>query len=111
MLHPARDPDLAGRPCCHRPEPPAVGPLVGLLHQLFDLVESLSDMVYAIDAKGDFVYASPGAAELLGVASEQRRRDLVLAPRCGRRVHVASRDGRPRGADALLLPRSRRAHR
>jgi PAS domain S-box-containing protein len=33
------------------------------------LVDSLSDMVYAIDAKGTFVYASPGAAGLLGVPS------------------------------------------
>jgi uncharacterized damage-inducible protein DinB len=47
MLQPARDPDVAGRPCGRRPEPPAVGPLVGLLDQLFDLVESLSDEAYA----------------------------------------------------------------
>ncbi len=33
------------------------------------LVDSLSDMVYAIDAKGTFVYASPGTADLLGVPS------------------------------------------
>ena len=47
MLQPTRDPDIAGRLCGRRPEPPAVGPLVGLLDQLFDLVESLSDEAYA----------------------------------------------------------------
>ena len=47
MLQPARDPDLSGRPCCRQPEPPAVRPLAGLLHQLFDLVESLSNEEYA----------------------------------------------------------------
>ena len=33
------------------------------------LVDSLQDMVYAIDARGTFTYVSPGAAELLGVPS------------------------------------------
>lgn len=47
MIQPARDPDLAGRHAGRRPEPAAVRPLVGLLHQLFDLVESLSDEAYA----------------------------------------------------------------
>jgi uncharacterized damage-inducible protein DinB len=45
MIQPTRDPDLARRGGC-RPEPPAVRPLVGLLHQLFDLVETLSDEEY-----------------------------------------------------------------
>jgi uncharacterized damage-inducible protein DinB len=47
MPQPARDHDLAGPPCRHRSEPAAVRPLVGLLDQLFDLVESLSDEEYA----------------------------------------------------------------
>jgi PAS domain S-box-containing protein len=33
------------------------------------LVDSLSDLVYAFDEKGIFTYASPGAADLLGVPS------------------------------------------
>lgn len=47
MIQPARDPDLAGRHASRRPEAAAVRPLVGLLHQLFDLVEALSDEAYA----------------------------------------------------------------
>lgn len=31
------------------------------------LVDSLQDMVYAVDARGTFTYVSPGAADLLGV--------------------------------------------
>lgn len=42
MIQPTRDPDLVRR----RPEPPAVRPLVGLLHQLFDLIESLTAEEY-----------------------------------------------------------------
>ena len=45
MIQPARDPDLARRGGC-RPAPLAVRPLVGLLHQLFDLVETLTDEEY-----------------------------------------------------------------
>jgi uncharacterized damage-inducible protein DinB len=52
MPQPARDPDLAGRDRSGRPEPPAVRPLVGLLHQLFDLVESLSDEEYTLKPVG-----------------------------------------------------------
>lgn len=43
MIQPTRSPDLARR----RAEPPAVRPLVSLLHQLFDLVESLTPEQYA----------------------------------------------------------------
>ena len=45
MIQPARDPDLARRGGC-RHVPPAIGPLVGLLHQLFDLVGTLTDEEY-----------------------------------------------------------------
>ena len=34
------------------------------------LVDSLSDMVYAVDVRGRYTYVSPGAADLLGVAPE-----------------------------------------
>jgi uncharacterized damage-inducible protein DinB len=47
MIQPTRDPDLARRTAARRPEPTAVRPLVGLLHQLFDLVESLTAEQYA----------------------------------------------------------------
>jgi uncharacterized damage-inducible protein DinB len=51
MIQPARDLDFTGRSCC-RPEPPAVRPLIGLLHQLFDLVESLSNEEYVLKPVG-----------------------------------------------------------
>jgi uncharacterized damage-inducible protein DinB len=40
-------PDLSSRSCRHPPEPVAVRPLADLLHQLFDLIESLSNEEYA----------------------------------------------------------------
>lgn len=45
MIQSTRDSDLThrGGGC---PEPPAVRPLIGLLHQLFDLVETLTDEEY-----------------------------------------------------------------
>lgn len=46
MIQTSRDPDLANRSVCGAPELAAVRPLVGLLHQLFDLVESLSNEAY-----------------------------------------------------------------
>lgn len=59
------------------------------------LVESLSDMVYAIDGKGVFTYVSPGATELLGVPSQTligtRFRDWVAPDDVGL-VMAASRD-------------------
>jgi uncharacterized damage-inducible protein DinB len=42
MIQPTRDPDLVRREGVRDPEPAAVQPLVGLLHQLFDLIESLT---------------------------------------------------------------------
>jgi uncharacterized damage-inducible protein DinB len=52
MIQPTRDPALLDRPCGRRPEPEAVPPLIGLLHQLFDLVESLSNEAYTRNPVG-----------------------------------------------------------
>lgn len=84
------------------------------------LVDSLSDMVYAFDDKGIFTYASPGAAELLGVPSSTligtRFRDWVapddvkLVMEAGRAFHQAPNVEmrqlrfRMRAADGTIKP-------
>jgi uncharacterized damage-inducible protein DinB len=91
MIQPARDPDLSGRPCCLRPEPPAVRPLIGLLHQLFDLVESLSNEEYARKPVG-VVESSVGG-------HVRHNLDHVAAVLRGMRAGVVDYDHRDRGTD------------
>ncbi len=90
MIQPDLDPDLTGR-CGARPEPPAVRPLVGLLHQLFDLVESLSNEAYTRKPVG-VVQSSVGG-------HVRHNLDHVEALLRGLRTGVVNYDHRDRGTE------------
>ena len=91
MIQPARDLDFTGRSCCCRPVPPAVRPLIGLLHQLFDLVESLSNEEYVRKPVG-VVPSSVGA-------HVRHNLDHVEALLRGLRDGEVNYDHRNRGTD------------
>jgi uncharacterized damage-inducible protein DinB len=91
MIQPARDPELADRQSCRRPEPAAVRPLVGLLRQLFDLVESLSNDEYARKPVG--VVASSVGGHV------RHNLDHVEALLGGLRSGEVNYDHRDRGTD------------
>jgi uncharacterized damage-inducible protein DinB len=91
MLQPTRDPDLTRCSSCRRSEPPAVLPLVGLLHQLFDLVESLTNEKYSRKPVG-IVQSSIGA-------HVRHNLDHVAALLNGLRSGEVNYDQRERGTD------------
>jgi uncharacterized damage-inducible protein DinB len=91
MIQATRDPDLANRPCGRRPEPAAVQPLTGLLHQLFDLVESLTPEQYTRKPVG-VVESSVGG-------HVRHNLDHVDALLRGLRAGEVSYDHRDRGTD------------
>jgi uncharacterized damage-inducible protein DinB len=91
MIQPARDPDLAGRTAYRRSEPAAVRPLVGLLYQLFDLLESLSNEAYTRKPVG-VVPSSVGG-------HVRHNLDHVAALLRGLRAGKIDYDRRDRGTD------------
>lgn len=91
MIQTTRDPDLARRAAARRPEPAAVRPLVGLLHQLFDLVESLTAEQYARKPVG--VVASSVGGHV------RHNLDHVAALLRGLRAGEVNYDHRDRGTD------------
>lgn len=91
MIQPARDPDLTSRTCRPRPEPVAVRPLVALLRQLFDLVESLSNEGYTRKPVG-VVTSSVGG-------HVRHNLDHVAALLRGLRSGEVNYDHRDRGTD------------
>jgi len=91
MLQPTRDPDLSRRVAARRPAPAAVAPLVGLLHQLFDLVESLTAEQYTRKPVG-VVESSVGG-------HVRHNLDHVEALLRELRSGVVSYDHRDRGTD------------
>jgi uncharacterized damage-inducible protein DinB len=91
MIPPTRDPNLAGRTGRPRPEPAAVQPLVALLHQLFDLVESLSAEEYTRKPVG-VVSSSIGG-------HVRHNLDHVDALLRGLRVGLVNYDHRDRGTE------------
>jgi uncharacterized damage-inducible protein DinB len=91
MIQTDLDPDPVCPSSCRRPEPPAVRPLVALLHQLFDLVESLSDEEYA---------RKPIGVILSSVGGHVRHNlDHVEALLRGLRAGAVNYDHRERGTD------------
>lgn len=91
MIQPTRDPDLAIRSARRTPEPAAVRPLVGLLHQLFDLVESLSNEAYTRKPVG-VVQSSVGG-------HVRHNLDHIAALLRGLRSGEVNYDHRDRGTD------------
>jgi uncharacterized damage-inducible protein DinB len=87
MIQRARETEFARR----RPEPTAVRPLVGLLHQLFDLVESLTAEQYARKPVG--VVASSVGGHV------RHNLDHVAALLRGLRCGEVNYDHRDRGTD------------
>jgi uncharacterized damage-inducible protein DinB len=91
MIQATRDPDLTRRSTCQRPQPAAVRPLIGLLHQLFDLVESLSNEQYTRKPVG-VVESSVGG-------HVRHNLDHIDALLRGLRAGEMSYDHRDRGTD------------
>ena len=91
MIQKARAPDPAGRSSCGRPEPPPVRPLVTLLHQLSDLVKSLSDEEYTQKPVG-VIQSSVGG-------HVRHNLDHVAALLRGLRSGGVNYDHRDRGTD------------
>lgn len=91
MLQPTRDPDLSRCSCRRQSEPPAVRPLVELLYQLFDLVESLSNEEYSRKPVG-VVPSSVGG-------HVRHNLDHIAALLHGLGTGVVNYDHRERGTD------------
>lgn len=91
MIQATRDPDLSRRLPGTPPQPAAVRPLVSLLHQLFDLVESLTPEQYTRKPVG-VVESSVGG-------HVRHNLDHIYALLRGLRAGEMSYDHRDRGTD------------
>jgi uncharacterized damage-inducible protein DinB len=91
MIQPTRDLDLLNCPSGRQPEPEVVQPLIDLLHQLFDLVESLSNEAYTRKPVG-VVSSSIGG-------HVRHNLDHVQAFLLGLRAGEVNYDHRDRGTD------------
>jgi uncharacterized damage-inducible protein DinB len=89
VIQSSRDPDLAQIGPTFRPEPIALRPLIGLLHQLFDLVETLTPEQYTRKPVG-VVTSSVGG-------HVRHNLDHVSALLRGLRTGVVDYDDRDRG--------------